>query len=75
MTKKAQIEMEALKLPTKSRARLAEKLIYSLEKDGYTENERVWARGSMKRYEAMAAGKVKGIPAAKVLRDVRARLK
>jgi len=74
MSKRSQIETEALKLPTKSRARLAEKLIYSLEKSGYTENEKVWARESIKRYEAMASGKLKGIPASKALREAHARL-
>jgi len=75
MSKRGHVELEALKLPSKSRAKLAERLIYSLEKDGYSRMERLWAREAVARYEAMASGKVKGIPAAKALQDVRAKLK
>jgi putative addiction module component (TIGR02574 family) len=69
------IESEALKLPIRSRAHLAEKLIYSLEKKGYSKIERLWAKEAQKRYKAMASGKVKGVPASKVLREIRAKLK
>ncbi len=69
------IELEALKLPTRSRAQLAEKLIYSLEKNGHLINEQLWARESHKRYLALVSGKVRGKPAAKVLRDIRSKLK
>jgi putative addiction module component (TIGR02574 family) len=72
---KSDIASEALKLPAKSRAQLAEKLIYSLEEGAPTKNEKVWARESLKRYEAMASGKVKGKPALKVFKDIRANLK
>lgn len=72
---KNDIASEALKLPSKSRAQLAEKLIYSLEESSHTKNERAWARESLKRYEAMASGRVQGKPAAKVLRDIRSKLK
>jgi len=70
-----QIETDALKLPTRSRAQLAEKLIYSLEKGGYSKIEKLWAKEAQKRYEAMTSGKVKGTPASKVLREIRAKLK
>jgi hypothetical protein len=70
-----QIETDALKLPTRSRAQLAEKLIYSLEKGGYSKIERVWAKEAQKRYEALASGKVKGLSAPKVLQELRAKLK
>jgi hypothetical protein len=69
------IESEALKLPTRSRAQLAEKLIYSLEKKGSSKNEQLWARESLKRYEALASGKTQGKPALKVLRDIRSKIK
>ena len=75
MGKANHIETEALKLPTRSRAQLAEKLIYSLEKGTYSKIERLWAKEAQKRYEAMASGKVKGISASKVLREIRAKLK
>jgi hypothetical protein len=72
---KSDIASEALKLPTKFRAQLAEKLIYSLEEGGHTKNERIWAKESLKRYEAMASGVVNGKSGSKVLRDVRSKLK
>ena len=72
---KNDIAAAALKLPSKFRAQLAEKLIYSLEEGGHTQNEKMWAGESLKRYEAMASGKVRGKSAAKVLRDIRAKLK
>jgi putative addiction module component (TIGR02574 family) len=72
---KNSVTAEALKLPIKSRAQLAEKLIYSLEEGSHTKNERLWAKESLSRYKAMAAGKVKGKPAAKVLKEIRSKLK
>ena len=72
---KADIASEALKLPTKSRAQLAEKLIYSLDEGGPIKNERLWAQEAAKRYGEMASGKVQGGPASKVLRDIRSKLK
>jgi hypothetical protein len=72
---KNDIASAALKLPTKSRAQLAEKLIYSLEEGAPAKNEKLWARESLKRYEAMASGKVRGKSAVKVLKDIRSKLK
>ncbi len=69
------IETEALKLPTRSRAHLAEKLIYSLEKGGYSKIERLWAKEARKRYGAMASGKAPGKSALKVLQDIRSKIK
>jgi putative addiction module component (TIGR02574 family) len=72
---KNDVTSEALKLPAKSRAQLAKKLIYSLEDSGSTKNEKLWAQEAASRYEEIASGKVKTKPAAKVLRDIRSKLK
>lgn len=72
---KNDVTSEALKLPAKSRAQLAEKLIYSLEDGGHTKNEKLWAQEATRRYGEILSGKVKGKPAAKVLREIRSKLK
>lgn len=72
---KSNVTVEALKLPAKSRAQLAEQLIYSLEEGSHSKNEKLWAKESIKRYEAMASGRVQGKPASKVLRDICSKLK
>jgi hypothetical protein len=72
---KMNIASEALKLPAKSRAQLAEQLIYSLEEGGHSKNEKLWAQESIKRYETMASGRIQGKPSGRVLQDIRAKLK
>jgi len=44
-----ELEEEALKLDPRSRARLAERLLASLEDPSATENERVWADEAVRR--------------------------
>jgi hypothetical protein len=69
------IEAEALKLDPPARARLAKKLLESLEALSDAENERLWADEAERRdAEWDAAGKP-GRPAADVLRDARAKLR
>jgi hypothetical protein len=52
-----QIESEALKLDHKSRAKLANKLLQSLDSLSDTENERLWAEEAMRRHEDLESGK------------------
>jgi broad specificity phosphatase PhoE len=69
------IEAEALKLDPQARARLAKRLLESLEALSDAENERLWADEAERRdAEWDAAGKP-GRPAADVLRDARAKLR
>jgi hypothetical protein len=69
-----QIESEALKLDHKSRAKLANKLLQSLDSLSDTENERLWAEEAMRRHEDLESGKSLEIDAEEVLSDAYARL-
>ena len=69
------IEDEALKLPARSRARLAERLIASLEKVVDPEAESEWLAEIERRSAELAGGKVKGIPANNVLKKARTALR
>ena len=69
-----EIEAEALKLDPKARARLAERLLESLEILSDQENERLWAEEADRRdadWDAAPGTRA----AADVLRDARAKLK
>tara|TARA_B100000508_G_scaffold82665_1_gene64230 strand:- start:543 stop:764 length:222 start_codon:yes stop_codon:yes gene_type:complete len=66
-----QIEQELLKLPLAERARLAERLIASLDEDA--EIEAAWIAEVQRRDEEMVSGAVQGIPLEDALRTVRSR--
>jgi len=70
-----ELENEALKLAPRDRARLAQRLLQSLEDLSDEENERLWAEEAERRDRAWDANPATGIPADEVFRDVRARLK
>lgn len=63
------IEAELLRLPTQRRARLAQVLIGSLDREG--EIEEAWIAEAGKRYRAYKTGKLKGIPADQVFKEIR----
>ena len=69
-----ELESEALKLNPSSRAKLAEKLLQSLEDLSEEENERLWAEEALRRHEEIDSGAVKGRPGKEVFRDARSRL-
>jgi hypothetical protein len=69
------IEAEALKLDPQARARLAKKLLESLETLSEAENERLWAEEAERRDAEWDSTGRAGRPAAKVIRDARAKLK
>jgi hypothetical protein len=69
------IEAEALKLDPQARARLAKKLLESLETLSDEENERLWAEEADRRDAAWDAAPESGRPAADVLRDAHAKLR
>ena len=69
-----ELEAEALKLDLTSRARLAGKLLNSLETLSEAEIERLWAEEAERRNEEMERGVVAGRPAEDVIREARARL-
>ncbi len=70
-----ELEAEALKLAPAARARLAEKLLESLETLSDEENARLWAEEAQRRDKAWEASGSSGHAAADVFREARARLK
>jgi putative addiction module component len=69
------IEAEVLRLDPRARARLAKKLLESLESLSVEENERLWAEEADRRDAAWDSAPGSGRLAADVLRDARSRLK
>jgi hypothetical protein len=70
-----ELEAEALKLDPQARARLAKKLLASLETLSDEENERLWTEEADRRDADWDSAPGAGRPAADVLRDARAKLK
>ena len=70
-----EIEVEALKLDPKARARLAERLLERLEALSDQENERLWAEEAERRDADWDPTPGTARAAADVLRDARAKLK
>ena len=58
----------ALKLPPRSRARLAGQLLASIADQTQKRIDRLWAREAEARIDAFDAGGMKSVPAADVLR-------
>ena len=69
------IEKQLLNLDARSRAKLAEKLLHSLDELSEAENEQLWAEEALRRHEELAKGRATARPANEVFRDARARLK
>ena len=67
-----ELEAEALKLNPNSRARLAEKLLHSLEGVTEAEIEHLWTEEALRRNEEMEQGIATARPAEDVIRDARA---
>ena len=70
-----ELEAEAMKLVPAARARLAGKLLESLESLSDEENAQVWAEEAQRRDEAWEASGKPGDAAANVFREARSRLK
>lgn len=64
-----ELEAAAMRLPHAERARLAERLIASLDED--SEIERAWAQEVRRRVEAIRAGDAELIPAEDVLNELK----
>ena len=69
-----QIESKAMKLSAIERARLAERLISSLDEKIETDAEAIWIVEAERRLNELRAGKVRGKAATTVLRKVRSAL-
>jgi len=68
------LEAEALKLDPHQRARLAGKLLESLEELSEEENERLWAEEAQRRDADLDANPENARPADEVLREARSKL-
>ena len=66
------IEKKVLELNAKSRAKLANKLLSSLEDLSETEIEKLWVEESLRRNEELSKGKVKLRPSDEVFKNARA---
>ena len=70
-----ELESKALKLPRKERARLAQRLISSLDPKLDTDVEKLWLQEAERRLGELKSGKIAGIPADKVVRKARSTLR
>ena len=66
-----QLAEEALKLPGKARARLADILVESLDAEAFTDIDRLWFSEAKRRRDEVRAGNAKTIPGDEALRSVR----
>jgi putative addiction module component (TIGR02574 family) len=71
----SQLEAKVLKLPREERARLAERLISSLDEEVDADAEAAWIREGERRLDELNSGKVKGRAAAGAFRRARAALR
>ncbi len=70
-----ELESKALKLPRRDRARLAQRLISSLEQEADADAEKLWLEEAERRLDEFKSGKVAGIAAAKVIKKARSTLR
>ncbi len=69
------LEEEALRLPFRERAQLAEHLIQSLDEEEEPEAERLWIEEAERRYREYKEGKVKTKLADLVFKEARSKIK
>jgi putative addiction module component (TIGR02574 family) len=69
------LEDAAMKLSPRSRARLAARLIASLEEAPDPDAVRLWIAEAERRDAELSSGKVKGVPAGKVFKRARSALR
>jgi putative addiction module component (TIGR02574 family) len=70
-----EFEAQALKLPRRERARLAQRLISSLEHEEAAEVESLWLAEAERRLAELQSGKASAIPAEKVIKRARSALR
>ena len=69
------LEAQALKLPTRARALLAQRLIASLDEEADPDSERLWIEEAERRLDELQSGNVAGIRADQVFAEVRSTLR
>jgi putative addiction module component (TIGR02574 family) len=72
----AKVEDEALQLSEQERARLAVRLLASLEEEAESPEavEKLWLAEAEQRFEELRTGIVRGVPAREVFAQLRAKL-
>ena len=70
-----ELESRILKLPRRDRARLAQRLISSLDERTDAGVEKLWIKEAERRLAELESGKVAGIPADKVMKRARSALR
>ncbi|TMA81153.1 MAG: addiction module antitoxin RelB [Deltaproteobacteria bacterium] len=70
-----ELESKVLKLPARARARLAVRLIDSLDPDVDPHSEALWLKEAERRLRELRSGTVAGIPAKDVFRKARSTLR
>ncbi len=65
-----EILADGMRLPLRDRVRLAQRLVSSLDDEGETDVEALWAAEAERRLEELRTGRVKGIDAAEAFRKV-----
>jgi putative addiction module component (TIGR02574 family) len=63
----------ALSLPPRSRARLADKLLTSLDKPNQRKLDHLWKTEAERRTDAFERGEMKAIPGEKIFRSLKIR--
>jgi putative addiction module component (TIGR02574 family) len=71
----SKLEAKALELPPDQRARLAQRLISSLDQASDPESEELWIREAERRLEELESGSVEPVPAERVLEKARSSLR
>jgi putative addiction module component (TIGR02574 family) len=70
-----ELESRALQLPPQERARLAQRLISSLDPESDRDAEQAWLEEAERRLDELESGSVAGIPAEQVLDKARSTLR
>lgn len=70
-----EIEAAVLELDAHERARLAERLLTSLEERSEAEVEQLWLEEAESRDQAVETGELESFPAEQVFREARSRLR
>ena len=75
MGRAQELEAQVLKLPRRERARLAQCLISSLDRDTDSDAEKLWLEEAERRLDDLKSGKVAGVAANKVIKKARSALR
>jgi putative addiction module component (TIGR02574 family) len=70
-----EVESRALRLSRRERARLAQRLISSLDQEVSPDVDKLWLQEAERRLRELKSGRAAGIPAEKVVRKARSTLR